>query len=192
MSNLNDMTQLNQLITDTDESVAQYERIQAGIVSTYTTYLDALMQRVYTEIVSVDNPSIDILEKYFMELTNAIYFAFDKTEKVGIYDDISKSQMKETYNKAYLDSQNPANGVKNTVASSTAIAESAAAMNTILNSIYNRSYKVIRNKIDSAQDMVKVLSKLISRRMTEMQMTQQSFSNSVEQPEEDNLYNEGV
>ena len=70
------MTQLNQLITDTDESVAQYEGIQAGIVSTYTTYLDALMQRVYTEIVSVDNPSIDILEKIFHGINQCNLFCF--------------------------------------------------------------------------------------------------------------------
>lgn len=182
MSALNDTTQLGNLIASTEESVAYYEAIEKDIVSKHTSYLDELMEKVYVEIVSADAPTTDLMEKYFMELTNAIYFAFDRIERVGIYDDISKAQMKETYNTAYLDSQNPVNG-KTTVATSTVIAENASAMNSMLNSIYNRSYKVIRNKIDSAQDMVKALSKLISRRMVEMQMTQHSFTNVVGQEE---------
>ena len=141
-------------------------------VSSYTQDLDSIMKDVYDNVISVDNPPIDVLEKYFLELSNCVYFVAERTEKVGIYDGVSKAAAREVYNSAYLANQlggQLENNKKPTVAESTAKAESASLHETMVNEVYSRSYKIIKSKVDAAQTMISTLSKVISRRMVENQ-----------------------
>ena len=114
-------------ITTVEENKSNVEKIVDKVVSSYTDSLTQIMMEIDDNIVQVENPSTDVIEKYFLKLTNALYFVAERTERVGIYDDVSKLAFQEAYNLAYLNSQNKNNGVsgakKPTVAESTAEAE---------------------------------------------------------------------
>lgn len=159
-----------------DNQVSMAISLSEDVVRSYTKELDSIMLNVKTYVVDIENPSLDILEKYFLELANCVYFMSEKVEKVGLHDDISKLVMNEAYNKAYLDYKNSNNGVpgakKPTDAESTTVAETKIIEESTINSIYNRTYKTIKAKIDSAQTMISTISKIISLRSQEMQLTQ--------------------
>ena len=96
----------------------------------------------------------------------------ERAEKLGIYDALTKTAFKETYNKIYLENQSSVGGVgtkKPTVAESTAVAENATVYEATINDLYNRVYKTVKVKLDSANTMLSSISKLISRRMSEIQ-----------------------
>ena len=48
------------------------------------------MQKLYKLIKAPDNIDSDILEKYYLELTNLLYFCGEKLEQLEVYDDLSK------------------------------------------------------------------------------------------------------
>ena len=116
------------------------------------------------------------MEKYFLELTNLIYFMGDKLEQLSIHSDMSKASEREVYNKAYLANQVKDSDRKNktTVAENQAVAEEESKYEAVVNSIYDHAYKIVKFKIDAAKDMVGTLKKVISRRMQEEHLA--SFS----------------
>lgn len=165
-----DIDVVNSRIVSLKESVSYVEEIVDKVVFDYSSYMDSVMRDIKRDIIDVDvPPPAMILEKYFLELSNCIYFMSDKIEKVGIYDSISKALYKEVYNKAYLDNQLKDSEKKNktTIAENQAVAESSSKYESTVNDIYNKAYKILKNKIDSAQVMVSTLSKIISKRMEE-------------------------
>lgn len=127
------------------------------------------MQAVYTDIISVPDPSISVFEKYHLELSNCLYFMQERLEKLGSLDYLSKTKYKEVYNQAYLDNQLPdtTSNKKKTVNELVALSEEASKSEAITNDIYARAYKVLKNKIDAANTMISTISKSISRRMGE-------------------------
>ena len=165
-----------------ESNKSEVENIVDKVVSSYTDSLTQIMMEIDDNIVKVDNPSTDIIEKYFLMLSNALYFVSERTERVGIYDDISKLAFQEAYNLAYLDSQNKNNGVsgakKPTVAESTAEAENSTVEQATINMLYSRAYKMIKVKIDAAQNMVGTLSKIMSRRIQEFGLSYIQKDNS--------------
>lgn len=163
---------IDELIKTTVDNVAYVEEVANKIVTDYTTDLDALMQRIKEDIINIENPPIEVIERYFLELSNAMYFACAKSEKLSIYDGVSKSAQQEAYNMSYLDTQTSVNdkGKKPTVAESTAIAENAMMYEALVNTIYNRAYRMVKAKLDAGQTMISTLSKVMSRRLSEMQL----------------------
>lgn len=166
---------ITKLIEETSTKAQYLEEIVNNVVNGYTSALDVIMKEVCDNIVNVENPSTEILEKYFLELSNCIYFISERTERLGIYDGISKASAQEVYNKTYLEHQGSNVGVvgakKPTVAESTAVAENETLYNNMVNEVYNRAYKIVKNKVDSAQTMISTISKVLSRRMSEAQLT---------------------
>ncbi len=152
-----------------DENVNDIRTISDDIVNEYTQVLDDIMKDINRDVINADLVSDAVLEKYFLELTNAIYFLGSKGEFLGLYDDLSKANVKIKYNQAYSDNQiqNIASGKKTTVDENRAYAESASMNDSIVNAIYARSFRIIKTKIESANEMVKTLSKIISKRMNE-------------------------
>lgn len=152
------------------------------MILSYTNELDIIMNKVYENVVKVENPAVDVLEKYFLELTNCIYFLNSRVEKVGLHDDISKLVLDSAYNEAYLEHKNSNVGVvgakKPTDSEANTIAEQQTIEENAVNSLYNRTYKTIKGKIDSAQTMVASISKIISLRSQEMQLTQMQSSST--------------
>ena len=168
-----DKERLHQKFETTDNNVEAFQDICTKLVGYYATDLDELMLQVKEDVVDVDDVDTNTIEKYFLKLTNHLYFMGVQVETLGVYDDLSEISAKEEYNKTFIDSQGIApNDTKSkvTVAERQAIAEETAKYGFTVNSIYNRAYKIIKFKIESAQEMVKTLSKVLSKRMVETQM----------------------
>ena len=173
-----------------EESSSIILNISSNILKSYTQHLDDLMQDLYSKVA---DPSTNIsdtdLERYYLELTNLVYFMGEKLETVGVKDDISRAAAKEMYNKSYLDTaKSPlavagTNGKANklTVSEITAIAESAAINEQVVNMIFSRVYKQIKFKVDGAFEMIGTLRKIISKRMQEQQLSA-GFDNNLGNP----------
>lgn len=157
-----------------NENVKHAQDIIENVVKSYTAELDRIMCMIKTDIVERQDPApIEIIEKYFLELSNCLYFISENSEKLGIYDSISKSVAKETFNNYYMDdtTSKDEKGKKKTVAELTALAENAAIYEQTVNDIYNKAYKTVKAKVSSAENMCGALSKIMSRRMSELQLS---------------------
>lgn len=168
---------LNDLLKETDEQVRTIQLIANDIVKAKTEDLDALMTEIQERIVIQDNPSDELLERYFLELTNALYFLNANCEFFGFYDDMSKTSARMKYNEAYSESQAKAavdtssKKARTTVGDHVAYAEKASLNETIINQIYSRSFRIVKSKIEAAQEMVRTLSKLISSHAQDKQLS---------------------
>ena len=170
-----DSVKIDSLISETETNVKYFDTIFLKVLDSYTRGLDDIMAEVHDNVVAVEYPPTEVLEKYLLKLSNCIYFISERAEKVGIYDALTKTALKESYNKLYLDSQGSNVGVvgakKPTVAESTAVAENGTINESVINDLYNRVYKTVKVKIDCANTMISSISKVISRRMSESQMS---------------------
>lgn len=144
------------------------------IVKEYSEDLDNIMKDIQENIIIDNNPAIITIEKYFIELSNCLYMMCEKSERLGIFDSISKAKAQETYNMKYLEHQSSNIGKpgakKPTVAESTATAEMNALYDKTVNDIYSKAYKILKNKISAAETMVTTLSKILSHRIQESNM----------------------
>lgn len=166
-----DQERIIQLMKDTQDNVGYFESLTNAVVKSYSESLDSLMDSIYHEIILIDQPPLNTLEKYFLELSNCLYYMGDKLEKLGVYDVMSKNAYKEVYNNAYLGLTDvPDSKKKPTVAELTANAENEAQYESVVSDIYAKAYKIVKNKIDAATTMLSSISKIISKRMTEMQL----------------------
>ena len=143
-----DITQIESKLETTKENVSYISEIADKVVGAYTRSLDSLMQEIYKNVVENDNASNNDLEKYFLRLTNTLYFMGEKLERLGLHDDVSKAQFREAYNNAYLDAQTSLSAQgKPTVAMLTISAENGSVNETVVNAIYARSYKTFKFKV---------------------------------------------
>ena len=172
-----DEEKVKELMKDTDNNVAYFNNIATETANRYTEVLDKLMKIIYSGVVK-DNATDEQLEKYYLELTNVVYFMGDKLEQLNISGDMAKASEKEVYNKAYLSNQIKDSEKKNktTVAENQAVAEQESQYEAVVSSIYEHAYKMVKFKIDAAKDMINTLRKVISRRMQEQQLS--SFGSS--------------
>lgn len=163
------LEEIEKVVSETEDNLAIYSTISEEVIKRYTKELDDVMQAVYTDIISVPDPSISVFEKYHLELSNCLYFMQERLEKLGSLDYLSKTKYKEVYNQAYLDNQlsDTNSNKKKTVNELVALSEEASKSEAITNDIYARAYKVLKNKIDAANTMISTISKSISRRMGE-------------------------
>lgn len=172
-----DEEKVQELMNDTNTNVEYFNKIATETSIKYTELLDKLMRKIYSNAVSKEATD-EQLEKYYLELTNTVYFMGDKLEQLNISCDMAKASEKEIYNKAYLANQIKDTEKKNktTVAENQAVAEQESQYEAIVSSIYDHAYKMVKFKIDAAKDMINTLRKIISRRMQEQQLS--SFGNN--------------
>lgn len=162
-------SEIDEIVKSTEENVQYFTNISDSLVVSYTSDLDQLMIRVHVD--TVENEASDAqLEKYILELSNALYFIGSRLEAMGIKDDLSKLAAKQVYNETYLDGPLDAKGKKPTVAELSALAENDSRYETIMNNIYSRAYRQIKYKVDAAYEMLASLRKVISKRMQEAQL----------------------
>lgn len=158
-----------------NDNINSIEYIIDKTVKDYSEDLDRIMSEIYTNVVSIDYPAINTVEKYFLELSNCLYLMCERSEKLGLYDSISKSKAQDTYNQKYLEHQHSNEGIvgakKPTIAESQAVSENAALYDKTVNDLYNKAYKIIKSKVSAAETMVGALSKILSHRMQESQLT---------------------
>lgn len=140
------------------------------IVESESGYLDTILENIYKDVICTDEPDIKLIEHYYLELTNAVYFVGVKVEKFGILSDISKMKAKEVYNNNYvaIASSPTVKEQKLTVAAITAQAEESSKYDSAVQTMYAIAHKILKFKIDTAQEMMRCLSKLISRRIAEI------------------------
>lgn len=169
-----DFTKINDSLESVSNDVSYIENIINDIVNEYSSNLDEIMDSIYNNIICDDYPAINTIEKYFMELSNCLYFMCEKSERLGVFDSISKSKAQETYNTKYLEHQHSNDGMvgakKPTVAESQAVSENASIYDKTVNDLYSRAYKIIKSKVSAAETMVSTLSKILSHRMQESQL----------------------
>ena len=160
------------IIDSTNSNAEYFQDTTTKVVIAYSGELDNLMKGIYKDIVQADQPPLIILEKYYLELSNCLYFMSEKLEKLGVYDAVSKNAYKEVYNKAYLQLTDVGDTKKKpTVAELTALSENEALYENVVSDIYSKAYKIVKGKVDAANTMLNCISKIISKRMTEMQLT---------------------
>lgn len=167
-----DTGKIEELLNQTSLNVTYFNNTCSAVVSKYTSSLDNLMSDLYIQCIKSEDATTETLEKYYLELSNLVYFMNDKLEELGVYADMSKSAAKEVYSKAYLNNQIKDTDKKNktTVAECQAVAELAAQYDTVVGSIYEHAYKVVKNKIESAKDMMNTLRKILTVRAVDMQL----------------------
>ena len=171
-----DQTAFEETLNSTHQNVQYFENIVDSVVNEYVGVLDRIMDEIDINIVKVDNPPLTVLTKHFLELSNTLYFISSKSEKLGIYNTLSKLAAKDVYNKAFLENstkQIEVNGKLKTptAADNQSAAENASLYETTINTLYDRAYAIVKNKIGAAQSMLSSLSKTISTLTTEMQLS---------------------
>lgn len=161
-----DINIMNNTINDLESKCNCINEVVDKIVNSYSSELDNLMLNINNDIVGIDDCPISIIERYFIELSSAIYFVGSKVETLGIYDGVSKLSFKDKYNDSFiLNSVLDEKGKKKTAAEITAISEKESLYESTVNDMYNRAYKIVKSKVDAAETMCSTLSKVLSRRM---------------------------
>ena len=164
------MNSLDEVRSKIGEAADEYFEIMDTVVNSYSGELDVLINdRIQPSLQNLEELSTDTLSSYALELAAMIYVVGSHVEKTGVLEDVSKLLNKETYNNAYIETQQKAdeNKQKMTVAQLTAAAEEASKYEATMNSIYSRIYKQLKFKLDSAIEILSTLKKVISQRMQE-------------------------
>ena len=79
------------------ENVEYFTNMIDVIVDENTQSMDKILCEICDNVVNIDNPSTEVVEKYFLELTNCLYFMQERVEKLSIYDSLSKISYKEEH-----------------------------------------------------------------------------------------------
>ena len=143
LNNLNQQI-FEETLNSTHMNVQYFERIVDSVVNEYVGPLDKLMNDIDVNIVRVPNPPLQVLTKYFLELSNTLYFISSKSEKLGIYNTLSRIAARDVYNKAFLNNSNTQvvyNGkLKSpTSADKQTLAEDASIYESTINTLYERA-----------------------------------------------------
>ena len=164
-----DETKVKELMDSTKNNAKYFDDIVVDIVSKYTKSLDDIMNKIKEALVDSDNITEPDVEKYFLELSSALYYIAEQSERLSVYDIISKAAYKEVYNAAYLGNQVKDAEKKNktTVAENQAVAENASIYESAVNEMYSKAYKIVKLKVEAAQTMTSTLSKILSKKMQE-------------------------
>lgn len=164
-----DEDKVKELMDSTENNVKYFDDIVCDIVTKYTKPLDEIMDKIKEFLVDSNNIVESDVEKYFLELSSALYYIAEQSERLSVYDIISKAAYKEVYNAAYLGNQVKDAEKKNktTVAENQAVAENASIYESAVNEMYSKAYKIVKNKVDAAQTMASTLSKILSKKMQE-------------------------
>lgn len=168
-----DVDKVNKIMNDTEANVQYFNDTCAAVVKKYSEGLDNLMSDLYVECIRDSDVTISTLERYYLELTNMVYFMQEKVEQLGVYADMSSSASKEVYSKSVINQsalKDAAGKSKVTVAEVQAQANISAQYESVVATIYDSAYRTVKNKVASAQDMMNTLRKLITSRQTEMQL----------------------
>ena len=172
-----DIEKVEKLMQDTGINVRYFNNTCAEVVKKYSEGLDNLMKDLYVECIRNEDVTLSTLERYYLELSNHVYFMQEKLEQLGVYADMSSSASKEVYSKSYLNQSGikDANGKsKSTVAELQAQANLDSQYESVVSAIYDRAYKIVKGKVSSAQDMCDCLRRLISTKTEEMKINDNS------------------
>ena len=160
-------------ITELEEKVQHFKSVADNVANSYTHVLDDIMRDIKEQIIDVEEPATKTIERYFLELTNALYFIESNAENADIYTTLSKLSQKESYAKSYLESAIPGysdKSLKRTAAELDCIATIESVEETGLAAICKSAESIVNTKIDAAKEMVRTLSKILSVRTADFQL----------------------
>ena len=169
-----DTVTVDKLMAETEVNVKYFNNACADVVKKYSEGLDNLMKDLYVECIKHNDTTLDTIERYYLELSNMVYFMQEKVEQLGVYADMSESASKEVYSKSVINQGLLKDATGKSKITSTVMQAQAnvdAQYETVVSSIYDRAYKIVKSKVSSAQDMMNTLRKLITSRQNEMQMS---------------------
>lgn len=169
-----DTEKIDTLLQNTSSNVKYFNETCDKVIKEYCHSLDNLMREIYAVCIKSEEATLENLEKYYLELSNLVYFMISRVEQLGVFADMSLSASKEVYSKSYI-----ANSVdkdekgksKSTVAELQAQANLASQYESVVSSIYDHAYKVVKGKVSSAQDMCSCLKRIIMSRNSAMQLS---------------------
>ena len=176
-----DETKVEELLEETKTNSVYFENLVNKIVKDFSSDLDSLMTDLYRELTQENAISTDLVERYYAELTNLLYFMAERVEKLNVYGDMAKSAAKEIYNKAYLSasSEKDEKGKSvRTVAENTSIAETKAQYEGVVGQVYEHAYKSVKYKIDAANEMVTTLKYILKKRVSDDYLNKELSNNS--------------
>lgn len=176
-----DETKVEELLEETKTNSVYFENLVNKIVKDFSSDLDSLMTDLYREMTQENAISTDLVERYYAELTNLLYFMAERVEKLNVYGDMAKSAAKEIYNKAYLSasSEKDEKGKSvRTVAENTSIAETKAQYEGVVGQVYEHAYKSVKYKIDAANEMVTTLKYILKKRVSDDYLNKELSNNS--------------
>jgi hypothetical protein len=167
-----DMDKLQGLMDETKGNVERFNSICDSIVKQYSEALDNLMKDLYVDCVKNENPTLEVLERYYLELSNMMYFMNERLEALGVEADMSERVSEDKYSKGYLraSEMRDDNGKKKAVEELKAIANTGARYEGVQASIYDHAYKVVKGKMASGNSMMDTLRRIISTRTEAMKM----------------------
>ena len=171
---------ITKLLSDLESDVNDFSGVSIKTSEQYTVELDDLMKNLYKIIIKAEDVETVILERYYLELTNLLYFMAQRVEKLNVYSDLAKAKARETYNKHYLDycSDKDDKGKSiRTVNENTALAEQETKYEGVVENIYRSAYTIAKNKVQAGFEMVNTLRKVLSNRGLEMQLGLQPVGN---------------
>ena len=169
-----DITKVDKLMGETNINVRYFNNTCSEVVKSYSDGLDNLMKDLYIECIKDGDASLSTLERYYLELSNMVYFMQEKLEQLGVYADMSESASKEVFSKSYLNQsiiKDASGKSKSTVAELNAQASLDSQYESVVASIYERAYKIVKAKVDSAQELLSSAKKVLSHRIQMEQLT---------------------
>jgi hypothetical protein len=90
-----DTEKVSKLLEETDKNVEFFNNISLKTAQQYSQSLDDIMVEMSTAIFNAEDFPTEVLERYLLELTNAIYFMGVKLEQLGVYNDMSYLRQKK-------------------------------------------------------------------------------------------------
>lgn len=164
---------LEQGMAKLNENMGNFTDVADKVADSYTQTLDEIMRDIKEQIIDVEEPAIRVIERFFLELTNAVYFIGSNCESADMYSVVSKLAQKEAYSKSYLTNAMPGyedKTKKRTAAELDCIATIESVEETALMAITKSAQSKVAFKVDAAKEMIRTLSKVLSSRVSDNQV----------------------
>lgn len=168
-----DAKKITESIEELNVNAVLFENMYKDIVKEQCESLDNLMADMYVDCVkNSSSVPLDILQGYYIELSNMVYFMNDKVEKLGVMADMAKSTYNSIHNKKLLEASEVKDEKGKSRASAICVAEAdvEALHNEIVADVYKHAYTSVKSKVASAIDMMNTLRRILSTRTEEMKL----------------------
>lgn len=139
-----------------------------GIVDEACSDLDQYMKQIDEILRDANNPVSDYeLEDFTLNLPALLYLVSARREELKVKEDVAKSVYKDVYNRVREKAQG-------TVADKDTAADLAAQSEAITVIVLQRAGSTIKTREEAAWEMLNSVKKVVTRRIAEMQLTQQT------------------
>lgn len=128
--------------------------------------LDEYMKTVDSLLCDSGNITDVELEQITLNIPSLLYGVSLNRERLGVKEDMAKAVYKEVYSQARQMSTG-------TVADKDTAAELASKSESISLTVYNRAVRLIKSKEEYALEMLASVKKVLSRRISEMELSNQ-------------------